>query len=93
MEPSCPLAASDLWPRLLGVAIQIRRRHLGLSIERAAELAGLETFMWAALEQGEWVPEDEATIRALADTLEESNVPLSLLALLCRESREPGSPS
>jgi|NGEPerStandDraft_6_1074524.scaffolds.fasta_scaffold306986_1 hypothetical protein len=49
-----------------------RRRHreeLGLSVERAAELTGIEISQWQALEAG-WVPDLESGLReAIAETL------------------------
>ena len=45
-----------------------RRQELGLSVARAAELAGLELSEWYALEAG-WIPEDQKVIKAIAATL------------------------
>ena len=66
-----------------GSAIQ-RREELGLSLERAAELAGLETSEWAALESGWWIPPSDnfPLIRAIAGTLEASWVDYSFLVLM-----------
>ncbi len=46
-----------------------RRQELGLTVARAAELAGLEISEWDALEAG-WAPDNVNTIRAIAATLE-----------------------
>lgn len=47
-----------------------RREELGLTVERAAELAGMEASEWYALESG-WAPNaaDMAKIQAIAATL------------------------
>jgi hypothetical protein len=60
-----------------------RRQELGLSVERAAKLAGLELSEWYALESG-WVPDsdDMNRIEAIAATLEVSWVDYSFLALM-----------
>ena len=64
--------------------IRQRRQQLGLSQERAAQLAGMELSQWCALESG-WAPgtpEDMGTIQAIAGTLEISWADLSFLALM-----------
>jgi hypothetical protein len=39
------------------------------------------------LEEGAWVPEDESTLRAIADALEGSYAQVSFLALVSRHNR------
>ena len=46
-----------------------RRQELGLTIERAAELAGMAYSEWCALESG-WVPDDLPVLHAVAETLQ-----------------------
>ncbi len=60
-----------------------RREELGLSIERAAQLAGMELSDWCALESG-WPPEgaDPGQIHAVADTLQVSWIDYSILAMM-----------
>ena len=78
------------WISALARYTRKRREELGLSLERAAELAGLEVSEWAALESG-WVPnpDDIALIRSIAGTLEVSWVDFSFLALMaaCQQHR------
>ena len=53
-----------------GCWVRRRRLELGLSLKRAASLAGFEKSTWEALEQG-WIPDaDENVWRSLAATLE-----------------------
>ena len=53
-----------------GSWIRRRRLELGLSLTRAASLAGFENTIWEALEQG-WIPgADEKVWRSLAATVE-----------------------
>ena len=57
---------------LLASCIRHRREELGLSIERAAQLCGIEPSQWQALEAG-WVPDLESgLLEAIAGTLEVS---------------------
>jgi transcriptional regulator with XRE-family HTH domain len=56
---------------LLASCIRRRREELGLSIERAAELAGMAISEWCAREVG-WVPEEESQLQAIAGILEVS---------------------
>jgi hypothetical protein len=54
---------------LLASCSRRRREELGLSVERAAELTGIEISQWQALEAG-WVPNLESGLReAIAETL------------------------
>jgi len=59
------------WAAGLGRYTRRRRVELGLTIERAAKLAGLELSQWCALESG-WVPDpdDMNRIEAIAATLQ-----------------------
>jgi transcriptional regulator with XRE-family HTH domain len=63
----------------LGNTVQRRRLNLGMSVERAADLAGMQVSEWCALEAG-WVPNTLCVLRAIADTLELNALQLSFLA-------------
>lgn len=69
---------------MLALAVAEGRRDLNLSAERAAVLAGLNVGQWLAMETGSWVPEEEAVIRTVADTLELGYLNLSLIAEMSR---------
>ncbi len=69
------------WTSALARFTRERRGKLGLSLERAAELAGLELSEWCALESG-WAPDDMGAIQAIAATLETSWIDFSFLALM-----------
>ena len=76
------------WNNALARYTRRRRQQLGLSQERAAELAGLELSEWYALECG-WVPEmpqSMGLLRAIAGALQNSWAEYSFLALVsdCR---------
>jgi transcriptional regulator with XRE-family HTH domain len=68
---------------LFATLIQQRREQLSLSIEHAAGLSGLRISEWYAVEGG-WVPENEAVLHAIAETLEISWSELSLYAEISR---------
>ena len=64
-----------------------RRAQLGLTVDEAAELAGMKLCDWAAMESG-WVPENHDVIRAVAETLETAWPDLDLLALFARSAQQ-----
>jgi hypothetical protein len=72
------------WFNILARYTRKRREELDLSLERAAELAGLENSEWDALESGWWVPASDnlPLIRAIAGALEVSWMDYSILALM-----------
>ena len=72
------------WGGGLSRYIRQRRQQLGLTQQRAAELAGLELSEWIALECG-WAPEMPEAMNMLmgiAGTLEISWADLSFLAFM-----------
>jgi len=72
------------WGGGLSRYIRQRRQELGLTHERAAQLAGLELSQWYALESG-WVPdmpEGMNMLMGIAGTLETSWADLSFLAFM-----------
>ena len=72
------------WTPALASYTRKRREELNLSLERAADLAGLEISEWAALESGWWMPASDnfPLIRAIAGTLEASWMDYSFLVLM-----------
>lgn len=64
-----------------------RREYLDLTAEEAAELSGMETSEWYALESG-WVPEDRVVIQAVAATLRVRWTELDVLAFMVRLAQE-----
>jgi hypothetical protein len=98
IKPTVPdlLSAVDFtasrpgWSSGLARYTRRRREQLGLSVERAAELAGLKLSEWYALESG-WVPdpEDMNRIEAIAATLEIFWGDYSFLALMATCQQGP----
>ncbi len=76
------------YTHLFARIVRERRVELNLSTERAAELAGITTSQWDALEDG-YVPRDHKDIRVIAEALEIRTSDLgfaSLLSSLAQES-------
>ena len=63
--------------------IQERREALGLSVEEAARLAGMESSEWAAVESGR-VAADQNRLRAISDAIEVGFDEMALTAYLCQ---------
>lgn len=73
---------------VLARSVRQRREELGLSIERAAELSGMETSEWCVLEAG-WVPSVESgLLDAIAGTLQACHIQLPLVAEISRYNQE-----
>ena len=75
------------WGEIFGAFIQSARKNQGGSLEDTAQLAGMETSEWAAIEAG-YVPLDMAMLRPMAAALEISYDEISLLAVFCRGAWE-----
>ena len=74
-----------LWGRMFGRMVQGAREKKSCSVEAAAQLAGMTTAEWEAVEAGQ-VPETRARLQALAAGLEMDMSHLGLLVLFCREA-------
>ena len=73
---------------LLARSVRRRREELGLSIERAARLSGMELSDWYALEAG-WVSsQDSGLVEAIAGTLKSGYIQTSLIAEISRYNQE-----
>jgi transcriptional regulator with XRE-family HTH domain len=72
---------------ILGEDVRARRQQIGLSIAQAAELSGMESFRWAQMEMGCWIPEERNWFQSIADTLEVNIVEISFRALVSRENQ------
>ncbi len=73
---------------LLARSVRRRRQELGLSVKRSAELAGMATSDWYALEAG-WVPSQESgLVDAIAGTLESGHMQTSFIAEVSRYNQE-----
>lgn len=69
---------------LIASYVRRHRQALAMSVERAAELAGMKTSEWSVLEAG-WVPQDEPKLlQAIARTLEIGYLQLLFIAEVSR---------
>jgi transcriptional regulator with XRE-family HTH domain len=85
---SCPSEQRHAVRSLLfGRSICETRKSVGLSIEEAARLSGMQISEWLAIEAG-YAPEAVSRLRAVADTMEISFDRIAMVVLLCREAGE-----
>jgi len=85
--PSASFTLRRFWAGIFARAIEHNRQAIGLSLEDAARLAGMEISEWAAIESGA-VPQTTAQLHAIAETLEVNYDHLLNLVLLCRDAWE-----
>jgi transcriptional regulator with XRE-family HTH domain len=91
-RPSAAVSTSDLSARrqfygsALARYVRRRRTELGMTIEQAAKLAGMQMSEWLSLEAG-WVPQS-SELWPVAEVLETRNAQIVFLALISRCSYE-----
>ena len=73
----------NAWRELFGSMIQERREALGLSVEEAARLAGMESSEWAAVESG-LIAAHQDRLRAISDAIEVGFDEMALTVYLCQ---------
>jgi ribosome-binding protein aMBF1 (putative translation factor) len=71
------------WRQMFGIMIQDVREFTARSLEEAAQLAGMEPSVWAAVEDGEIVV-DPAWLRPMADSLGIRFDQLAPLVCICQ---------
>ena len=71
------------WCQLFGAMVQDRRQAIRRSVEEAAQLSGLESSEWAAIEAGH-IPADPGRLRSMAAALEVRFDDMALLVYLCQ---------
>ena len=80
-----PELRRQVWGRLFGLFIQGRRNELGMPVEEAAGLSGMEISEWMAIEDGH-VPQELDRLRAIAATLELGWDRMANMLALCQEA-------
>jgi transcriptional regulator with XRE-family HTH domain len=73
------------WGRMFGWGIAQARNNAGLSIEQAAEAAGIEAAEWRAVEGGQ-VPTDQDRLLAIAEAVHFRQDQIALWVLMCGEA-------
>jgi len=87
-QPTVSTARRAELAMLLAREVRQRRQQLGLSVQRAAQLSGMETSEWHALEAG-WVPSVESgLVDAIAGTLETGHIQTAFIAEVSRYNLE-----
>ncbi|MBV8116299.1 MAG: helix-turn-helix transcriptional regulator [Silvibacterium sp.] len=71
------------WCQLFGAMVQDRRQAIGRSVEEAAQLSGMQSSEWTAIESGH-IPADPARLRSMAAALEVRFDDMALLVYLCQ---------
>ena len=71
------------WCQLFGAMVQDRRQAIGRSVEEAAQLSGMQSSEWTAIESGH-IPVDPARLRFMAAALEVRFDDMALLVYLCQ---------
>ena len=64
--------------------VQRRREDLGLSVQEAAHISGMEVSEWCAIEGGRVPAKDDPLLRSVAETLEAHFFKVSLYAEISR---------
>lgn len=75
-------AKRQSWGRMFGWGIAEARNNAGLSIEQAAEAAGIGASEWRAIEEGH-VPDDQDRLLAIADAVHFRLDQIALWTFLC----------
>ena len=99
MSMACSLTSSffqdperfrrGVWGMLFGEEIQLRREERGLSVEEAAERAGLSAAAWQDIEAGQ-APESWEQLCAVAEGLGEKRVVMASLVIRYAGAWEDG---
>lgn len=76
----------DVWSRMFGHFIESGREKASLSIEQAAELAGMSVEDWTGLEVGTWLPATRRQFRSIAGTLDLDWATMTRIILMCRQA-------
>lgn len=85
--PVAPANSRQFYACALARYVRRRRAELGMTVEEAAKLAGMQISEWLALEAG-WVPSERSEMRPIAEVLETSVSQISVLALICRHAQD-----
>ena len=73
-----------VWARVFGHFIQSAREKAGLSVENAAELAGMDARNWLATESGAWLPTTRQQLQFMAAALDIDWPTMVRIITLCR---------
>jgi hypothetical protein len=89
LNPQTAEIVRRFWAGVFSTGIVNSRKAIGLSVEQAAVLAGMELSEWMGLEAGTWLPQTSEQFQAIAGTLETDYADLASFALFCWSAWEP----
>ena len=75
-----------VWARMFGQFIQSGREKAGLSVDRAAELAGMEAERWSAIEAGASLPTTRRQFHRIAAALDVDWDTMASIVLMCSQA-------
>lgn len=85
INPSAPDRV--FYTHLFGRLVRDRRRKLNLTIEQAAELTGITSSEWIAIEAG-YVPQEYKMVRTISETLEVRTSDLLMASIMSTLAQE-----
>ncbi len=92
-QPLAFLSSSDdssyfqgVWARVFGHFINSAREKAGLSIENAAELAGMDPRNWLATESGSWLPTTKQQLQLMAAAVDIDWPIMVRIITMCRSA-------
>lgn len=85
INPSAPDRV--FYTHLFGRLVRDRRRKLNLTVEQAAELTGITSSEWIAIEAG-YVPQEYKMVRTISETLEVRTSDLLMASIMSTLAQE-----
>ena len=75
-----------VWARVFGRFIKCGREKAGLSVENAAELAGMDARNWLAMETGAWLPTTRQQLQFIAAALDIDWPTMTRIVAMCSQA-------
>ena len=75
-----------VWSRIFGAFMQSGREKAGLSVENAAELAGMDPRNWLAMETGAWLPTTRQQFQFIAAALDIDWPTMTRIVAMCSQA-------
>ena len=75
-----------VWSRMFGSFMQSAREKAGLSVENAAELAGMDARNWLAMETGVWLPATRQQLQLISAALDIDWATMTKIVAMCRQA-------
>ena len=75
-----------VWAQVFGWFIESGRGKAGLSVENAAELAGMDARNWLAMETGAWLPTTRQQFQFIAAALDIDWPTMTRIVAMCSQA-------